>query len=108
MDAGAVSLVDDEPVSAQLADASGHSGGLRGYHSAQGGIAQLFDVALEGLQDQHAFHLRNVVRGVADMMTVGLELVGIPRCRRLEHEGKFLSELLGRLRLVSVRRGATL
>src|SRR5215813_114474 len=108
MDTGAVILVDDEPVSPQLADASGYSGGLRGYHSAQGGIAQLLDVALERLQDQHAFHLRNVVRGVADMMTVGLELVVIPRCRRLDHEGKFLYELLGRLRLVSVLRGAIL
>src|SRR5215475_10158355 len=46
MDAGAIILVDDEPVSAQLADVSGYSSGLRGYHSAQGGIAQLLDVAL--------------------------------------------------------------
>src|SRR5262245_22967161 len=57
MDTGAVILVDDEPVSPQFADASGYSGGLRGYHSAQGSIAQLLDVALEGLQDQHALHL---------------------------------------------------
>src|SRR5262245_64373796 len=108
MDTGAVILVDDEPVSAQLADASSYSGGLGGYHSAQGGIAQLLDVALEGLEDQHTFHLRNVVGGVADMMTVGLELVVIPRCRRLDHEGKFPHQLLRRLCLVSVLGGAIL
>src|SRR4029077_8515780 len=45
MDAGAVSLVDDQPVSTQLAYASGYSGGLRGYHAAESCVAQFFDVA---------------------------------------------------------------
>src|SRR5262245_41127168 len=108
MDARAIILVDDEPVSAQLADASGHSGGLRGYHSAQGVIAQLLDVALEGLQDQNAFHLRDMVCGVADMMAVSLELVVIPRGRCLDDIRKFLYELLRRLHLVSVLGGAVL
>src|SRR4029450_5946496 len=108
MDAGAVSLVDDEPVSAELADASGYSGGLSGYHASEGRVSQFFDVAFQGLQDQYAFHLRNMVGGVADVMAVGLELVIIPRRRRLDDIGKFSHQLLGSLRLVSVRRRAVL
>ena len=94
MDAGAVSLVDDQPVSAQLAYASGYPGGLRGYHATERRVAQFFDVAFEGFQDQDAFHLRNVVRGIADVMTVGLELIVVPCRGRLDNVRKLPHQLL--------------
>src|SRR5262245_31046140 len=108
VDASAVSLVDDEPVSAQLADASGHSGGLRGNHSSEGRVSQFLDVAFQGLQDEHNLHLRNMVGGVTDVMTVGLKFVVVPRRRGLNDIGNFSYQLLRRLRLVGILSRAVL
>src|SRR4029077_5054587 len=108
MDAGAVSLVDDEPVSAQLANASGYSCGLWSYHSSEGRVPQFFNVAFQGLQDEYALHLRNMVGGVADVMAVSLELVVVPCRRRLDDIGKFPHQLLRRLSLICVLRRAVL
>ena len=42
-------FIEDEPVSAQLADTARHAGGLRRYHAAQRCVTHFFDVAFEGL-----------------------------------------------------------
>ncbi len=108
MNPGAEIFVDYQAVSTQLADAAGNARGLRRYHAAQGRVTQFFDVALEGFQHHHAFHLRNVVRRVADVMAVRLKFVVIPSRGRLDDIGKATHQLFGRIALKVIFRRAVL
>ncbi len=101
-------LLMTKSVSAQLADAAGNAGRLRRDYAAQRRVAQFFDVAFERLQHHDAFHLRYVVRGVADLMAVRLELVVVPRGRRLDDIGKLARQIFRRIALEVVLRRAVL
>src|SRR6267142_567519 len=99
MNAGAEVFVNDQSVSAQLTDAPGNAGRLRRDYASERRVTEFFDVAFERLQHHYAFHLRHVVRGVADMMAVRLELVVIPRGGCLDDIGKLPRQIFRRLAL---------
>src|SRR5262249_58643735 len=82
--------------------ARGEPGRLRVRHTSERRVAQLFDVAFEGLEDQLGLHLRDVVGGVPDVVTVGLQLVVIPGRGRHDDVRVPLGQLRRRAALVYV------
>lgn len=102
VDARAKRLVDDQPVSSELANSRGDAGGLRRTDAAQRRVSELFDVAFKRFEDHVALDLRDMIGGVAYVVPMRLKFVVIPGGGGDDDVGEFLYQISGRISLVGV------